>query len=81
VHDYTFPYFAKKFFSRRKFFRGYLSLSTLLSISESRLGPHLETLILAIELLGASSPSDAPTISKEANYKAYADKTSMLATR
>jgi hypothetical protein len=80
VHDYTFPYFAKKFFGRRKFFRGYLSLSTLLSISESRLSPYLETLILGIELLEFGPPGDAPNVSKEAYYKAYADQTSMLAS-
>lgn len=80
VHDYTFPYFAEKFFGRRKFFRGYLSLSTLLAISESRLSPYLETLILGTELLEFGSPSDAPNVSKEAYYKAYADQTSMLAS-
>lgn len=80
VHDYTFPYFAKKFFSRRKFFRGYLSLSTLLSISESRLSPYLETLILGIELLDLGPPGEVPNLFKEAYYKAYADQTSMLAT-
>ena len=80
IHEYTFPYFAKKFFGRRKFFRGYLSLSTLLSISESRLSPYLETLILGTELLEFGSPSDAPNVSKEAYYKAYADQTSMLAS-
>lgn len=80
VHDYTFPYFAKKFFGRRKFFRGHLSLSTLLSISESRLSPYLETLILGIELLECSPPGEAPNIFKEAFYQAYADQTSILAT-
>lgn len=80
IHDYTFPYFAKKFFSRRKFFRGYLSLSTLLAISESRMGPYLETLILGTELLEFGAPGDAPNVSKEAYYKAYADQTSMLAS-
>ncbi|KKY39693.1 putative f-box domain-containing protein [Diaporthe ampelina] len=80
IHEYTFPYFAKKFFSRRKFFRGYLSLSTLLSISESRLSPYLETLILSTELLEFDAPGDAPNVSKEAYYKAYADQTCMLAS-
>lgn len=80
VHDYTFPYFAKKFFGRRKFFRGYLSLSTLLAISESRMSPYLETLILGTELLEFGAPGDAPNVSKEAYYKAYADQTSMLAS-
>lgn len=80
IHDYTFPYFAKKFFGRRKFFRGYLSLSTLLAISESRLSPYLETLILGTELLEFGAPGDAPNVSKEAYYKAYADQTSMLAS-
>lgn len=79
IHDYTFPYFAKKFFGRRKFFRGHLSLSTLLSISESRLSPYLETLILGTELLEFGAPHNAPSVSKEAYYKAYADQTSMLA--
>lgn len=80
IHDYTFPYFAKKFFGRRKFFRGYLSLSTLLAISESRVSPYLETLILGSELLEFGAPGDAPNVSKEAYYKAYADQTSMLAS-
>jgi hypothetical protein len=80
VHDYTVPYFAKKFFGRRKFFRGYLSLSTLLAISESRLSPYLETLILGTELLKFGSPGDTPNVSKEAYYKAYADQISMLAS-
>lgn len=80
VHDHTFPYFAKKFFGRRKFFRGYLSLSTLLAISESRLSPYLETLVLTTELLEFSAPDNAPNVSKEAYYKAYADQTSMLAS-
>lgn len=80
THDYTFPYFAKKFFGRRKFFRGYLSLSTLLAISESRLSPYLENLILGTELLEFGAPGDAPNVSKEAYYKAYADQTSMLAS-
>lgn len=80
IHEYTFPYFAKKFFSRRRFFRGYLSLSTLLSISESRLSPYLETLVLGAELLDSAAPEDAPNVSKEAYYKAYADQTSMLAS-
>lgn len=80
THDYTFPYFAKKFFSRRKFFRGYLSLSTLLAISESRLSPYLENLVLGTELLEFGAPGDAPNVSKEAYYKAYADQTSMLAS-
>lgn len=80
IHNYTFPYFAKKFFGRRKFFRGYLSLSTLLAISESRVSPYLETLILGTELLEFGAPGDAPNVSKEAYYKAYADQTSMLAS-
>lgn len=81
MHDYTFPYFAKKFFSRRKFFRDYLSLSTLLSISESRLSPYLENVILGIELLEFNGPpGEAPNVFKEAYYKAYADQTSILAT-
>lgn len=79
VHDYTFPYFAKKFFGCRKFYRGHLSLSTLLSISESRLSPYLETVILSIELLESSPPPDAGNVSTEAIYKAYADQSSMLA--
>ncbi|KAG8164508.1 hypothetical protein KVR01_006426 [Diaporthe batatas] len=79
VHDYTFPYFAKKFFDRRKFYRGHLSLRTLLSISESRLGPFLETVILSTELLESSPPTDAPNVSMEACYRAYAEQSSMLA--
>lgn len=78
IHDYTFPYFAKKFFSRRKFFRSYLSLSTLLSISESRLNPYLETLVLGTELLEFGAPSDAPNVSNEAYAQAYADQTSII---
>ncbi|KAI3393656.1 hypothetical protein diail_3836 [Diaporthe ilicicola] len=80
MDEYTFPYFAKKFFGRRKFFRGYLSLSTLLSISESRLSPYMETLVLGTELLESGAPTDAPRVSKERYVQAYADQTSLLAS-
>ncbi|KAL1853152.1 hypothetical protein Daus18300_011891 [Diaporthe australafricana] len=78
MDEYTFPHFAKKFFSRRKFFRNHLSLSALLAISESRLGPYLETLVLGTELLEVNVPSEAPRVSRERYAKAFADQTSMV---
>ncbi|ROW00533.1 hypothetical protein VSDG_03213 [Cytospora chrysosperma] len=80
VEELTFPYFAKKFFSRRKFFRGYLSLSTLLTISESRFSPYLETVILSTVLLENDPPSGSDSVFKEAFIQAHAEQTSILAS-
>lgn len=80
AEEYTFTYFAKKFFGRRKFFRGHLSLSTLLTISESRLAPYLETVILSTVLLDREPPCDSETVSREAYFQAYAEQTNILAS-
>lgn len=80
VEDFTFPYFARKFFSRKKFFRAHSSLTTALSISESRISPYLETFVLSTELLDKDPPSDSSNVSKEAYLQAYAEQTSILAS-
>lgn len=78
----TFPYFAKKFFSRRKFFRSYLSLSTLISISDSRLSPYLQNFVLDTALINDNlvlgSFRNGPR--RKAYLQAYADQTTILAS-
>ncbi|ROV87580.1 hypothetical protein VMCG_10601 [Cytospora schulzeri] len=80
AEQYTFPYFAKKFFSSRKFFRGHLSLSTLLTISESRFSPYLETVIISTTRLDNDPPSESDSIIKEAFIQAHAEQTSIIAS-
>lgn len=76
--DFTFPYFARQFFHRRKFFRGPTSLDVLLQISRSRIAPYLEHFVLGTELLERDPPADSSNLDKTAYLSAYCDQTCML---
>lgn len=78
VDAFTFPYFARQFFHRRKFFRGPNSLDALLRISESRIAPYLEHFVLGTELLERDPPADSSHLDKTAYLSAYCDQTSLL---
>lgn len=78
VDDFTFPYFARQFFHRRKFFRGPTSLDALLQISQSRIAPYLEHFVLGTELLERDPPADSSHLDKTAYLSAYCDQTSLL---
>ncbi|KUI58305.1 hypothetical protein VP1G_05591 [Cytospora mali] len=80
IETLTFPDFAQRFFSRRKFFRGFLSLTTLASISESRFSPYMKTFLLSTVLFEPEPPIEAGNISKEGYLQAYTEQTSILAS-
>lgn len=76
----TFSYFARQFFHRRKFFRGPASLDALLQISQSRLAPYLEHVVLGTELLERDPPADAMHLDQMAYMAVYCEQTSLLAS-
>lgn len=78
IDAFTFPYFARQSFHRRKFFRGPTSLDALLRIANSRIAPYLEHFVLGTELLERDPPADSSHLDKTAYLAAYCDQTSLL---
>ncbi|KAK7733106.1 hypothetical protein SLS53_008294 [Cytospora paraplurivora] len=77
----TFPYFAKKFFSRRKFLRSYLSLSTLVAISESRFSPYLETFVLDTATISEDMINVLRSADRSRPYlQAFTEQTTILSS-
>lgn len=81
VEACTFAAFARRFFRRRKFYRGPTSLAALLHISHSRLAPYLEHFVLGTELLSAYAPEQDASIDYDALRDAHYEQTSLLESR
>lgn len=80
LDDRLFPYFAKKFFTSKHFFRNYYSLSVLRDISDSRISPYVKTVVLGTELIPSKLYRFSNNASVDDCLQAYADQRSLCAS-